>query len=441
MPQSEGSGVNDRPGGPRNNDGAPRPGAGLSRRTLLAGAGAAGALAATAGCGSRAAATRPNPAGRPGAAGGPVAFFGPHQAGITTPQQAFLYLAAFDLDDHRADTLRDLLRAWSDQAAQLTAGDTATATDAQLPGPTDPGEAAGLGPANLTATFGLGATLFERDGEDPLGLRSRRPATIILPAATNDAEDARASGGDLAIQICADDPTVAFHALHVLQRTATGAATPRWVQSGFRDLTTRDGHGSHRNLLGFKDGITNLDTAQRSETARSLWVGANESPAWMRDGTYLVARRFRFLFDVWDTTERSDQERTIGRRKASGAPLSGTHEDDHPNFSAERDGTPLIPTAAHIRQAAPETNGGAKLLRRSFNYSNGIDPDTGQIDAGLQFICFQRDPAHQFAPIQRRLAESDALSRHITATASAIFACPPGARAGGFVGEQLFVGL
>jgi deferrochelatase/peroxidase EfeB len=161
----------------------------------------------------------------------------------------------------------------------------------------------------------------------------------------------------------------------------------------------------------------------------------------MQDGTYLVARRFRILFDVWDATELADQERAIGRRKTSGAPLSGTHEHDQPNLSAHRDGTPLIPTDAHIRQAAPETNGGAKLLRRSFNYSNGIDPDTGQIDAGLQFIAFQRDPTAQFARIQHRLAQHDALSRHITATASAIFACPPGASPGGFVGERLFAGL
>jgi deferrochelatase/peroxidase EfeB len=58
-------------------------------------------------------------------------------------------------------------------------------------------------------------------------------------------------------------------------------------------------------------------------------------------------------------------------------------------------------------------------------------------DARPFFICFQRDPRRQFIPIQRRLAASDALNRHTLHTASAIFACPPGARRGGFVGEGL----
>lgn len=54
---------------------------------------------------------------------------------------------------------------------------------------------------------------------------------------------------------------------------------------------------------------------------------------------------------------------------------------------------------------------------------------------GLFFIAFQRDPERQFVPIQQRLAANDALNHH---TPSAIFACPPGATAGGFVGEGFF---
>jgi deferrochelatase/peroxidase EfeB len=49
-----------------------------------------------------------------------------------------------------------------------------------------------------------------------------------------------------------------------------------------------------------------------------------------------------------------------------------------------------------------------------------------------------RSPARQFIPIQRRLATGDALSAFTLHTASAIFACLPGARVGGFVGAALF---
>jgi deferrochelatase/peroxidase EfeB len=72
------------------------------------------------------------------------------------------------------------------------------------------------------------------------------------------------------------------------------------------------------------------------------------------------------------------------------------------------------------------------------SYSEPTEPGSGQIDAGLFFICFQRDPERQFIPIQRRLAASDALNHHTLHTASAIFACPPGCKPGGFVGEGLF---
>jgi deferrochelatase/peroxidase EfeB len=43
----------------------------------------------------------------------------------------------------------------------------------------------------------------------------------------------------------------------------------------------------------------------------------------------------------------------------------------------------------------------------------------------------------QFIPIQHRLAARDSLNQVIGHSGSAIFACPPGATAGGYVGETL----
>ena len=76
--------------------------------------------------------------------------------------------------------------------------------------------------------------------------------------------------------------------------------------------------------------------------------------------------------------------------------------------------------------AAPATNHGAALLRRGYSFADGIDPTTGELDAGLFFICFQKDPAAQFVPIQRRLASQDALVPYLVHTGSGVFACPPG---------------
>ena len=67
-----------------------------------------------------------------------------------------------------------------------------------------------------------------------------------------------------------------------------------------------------------------------------------------------------------------------------------------------------------------------RILRRGYSYTDGIDPATGELDAGLFFICFQRDPHAQFAALQRRLGASDALNEYIRHTSSALFAIPAG---------------
>ena len=107
------------------------------------------------------------------------------------------------------------------------------------------------------------------------------------------------------------------------------------------------------------------------------------------------------------------------------------------DLEASQAGQPVIPANAHVRLSSPEANGGRRILRRGYSFSESAEPGSGQIDAGLFFISFQRDP-EQFISIQRQLAGSDALNRHILHTASALFACPPGARPGGFIGEGLF---
>ena len=80
-----------------------------------------------------------------------------------------------------------------------------------------------------------------------------------------------------------------------------------------------------------------------------------------------------------------------------------------------------------------------KILRRGYSYTDGIDADTGLLDAGLFFICYQADPAKQFVPIQRRLGQNDALNEYIRHTSSAVFAVPPGLSGpGDWFGKKLF---
>ena len=83
-------------------------------------------------------------------------------------------------------------------------------------------------------TFGFGAGLFVKDGVDRYGLAARRPPALIdLPQVRWRRIGPDATGGDLSVQACANDPQVAFHAVRQFARRADGMAQVRRVQSGF----------------------------------------------------------------------------------------------------------------------------------------------------------------------------------------------------------------
>lgn len=410
---------------------------GLTRRRLLA-AGAGGVVLGATGY-ALGRETAPGESGPGGA--GIVPFHGLHQAGIDTAAQDRLQFAAFDLTTDRPEDLRDLLREWSEAAEEMTRGVIiGPQNDEQLAPPDDTGEAVGLDAAELTITFGLGPSLFERDGEDRFGLRDKRPPALRdIPPLPGDELDAATSGGDLCVQACSNDPQIVFHAIRNLARIGRGRVVVRWSQLGFgRTSSTTRAQVTQRNLMGFKDGTRNIRAEDTAAMSRYVWLGSSDGPDWMRGGTYMVTRRIRMLLETWDRSSLGDQEQTIGRSKYTGAPLGEKDEFDELDLDAEEGGRPVIPADAHVRLASPEDNSGEQILRRGYSFTDGVVPGLGQLDAGLFFICFQRDPEKQFVAIQRRLGLSDALGEYIKHVSSAVFAVPPGTGPGGYVGEGLF---
>jgi deferrochelatase/peroxidase EfeB len=421
---------------PATDDPAPSTG-GLSRRGLL---GLAGAGVVGAGVGFEvdriiAAAT---PTGQSGAALS-YPFYGDHQSGVTTATQDRLHFASYDVSDISRGELVGLLEDWTYAAARMTGGkgvgDGATGGSYDAP-PDDTGEALDLPPAGLTITFGFGPSLFD----DRFGLAARRPAALIdLPHFSGDLLDESLVGGDLCIQACSDDPQVAVHAIRNLSRIAFGRASIRWSQLGFgRTSSTTRAQVTARNLFGFKDGTANIKAEDATEIEEHVWVPKGDSADWMTGGSYLVSRKIRMTIETWDHSALREQERVIGRTKAEGAPRSGGTEFTEPDFAKKgSDGSPLIDAAAHVRLAHPKQNDGAVLLRRGYNFVDGND-ELGRLNAGLFFIAFQRDPRTQFVPIQLRLARNDAMNEYVRHVGSGIFAVPPGAKNGSYIGAGLF---
>jgi len=365
-----------------------------------------------------------------------VGFRGAHQAGIATPAQDRLAFAAFDVTTADRGALIRLLQQWTAAAEKMTRAEPIGAVDGlDQQVPVDTGEATDLAASHLSVTIGFGPSLFDHR----FGLAPRKPEALqALPSFRGDVIDDSISHGDICIQACADDPQVAFHAVRNLNRMGFGVVTMRWFQLGFgRTSSTSGAQQTPRNLLGFKDGTRNVVAEDTATMDSHVWVTSQEQP-WLQGGSYLVSRRIRMTIESWDRDHIGDQENVIGRKKVSGAPLTGVKEHDEPNLSASgADGLPVIPVDAHIRLAAPESNQGRKILRRGYSFTDGVDPRTGQLDAGLFFICFQSDPRTGFIPVQQRLA-TDALNEYIKHTSSGIFACPPGVGDGQYWGQALF---
>jgi deferrochelatase/peroxidase EfeB len=398
-------------------------------------------------------------------------FWGEHQGGIVTPVQSHSYFAAFDLITEKRDEVADLLRVWTQAASRMAEGKTAQPLQGGLKPvvdkdnksanaknyesyanmnltavAADSGEVLGLSPERLTVTFGFGAGLFSKDGNDRYGLATRRPQPLIdMPRFVGDQLVEGHTGGDLSVQACADDPQIAFHAVRQCARLGAEVAKLRWAQTGF--VANYAAGNTPRNLMGFRDGTVNPPVADPQAMAKFIWVGP-EGPNWMRGGSYLIVRRIRIAIEHWDRMKTAFQEQTIGRHKYSGAPLGKSKEFDSLDLTAsDKDGNPLIPENAHVRLAAAASNDGAQFLRRPYSYNNGIDftaerwPPWRQgleYDAGLFFIAYQRDPRTGFVKIYDRMSKLDMMNQFVTHVGSGLFACPCGAMPGGFIGSELF---
>lgn len=265
-----------------------------------------------------------------------VPFHGLHQSGIVTPSQHRLHFTAFDVTTEDREELRDLLHEWSDAAAAMCGGEPM-------------GDVGGIGHSPYLPPEGTG----EATGHSA----SRLTITFGF--------------GPTLFERNGED------------RFGRTSSTSQDQETG-------------RNLFGFKGGTNNLKAEDVGSLNHNVWVGPSDGLAWMEGGTYLVSRRIRMLLEVWDRSSLEDQKKTFGRHKVSGAPIGRSEEFDAVDLEAKsEDGEPLIPTDSHVRLGA---EGGESILRRSYSYTNGMDRERDQLDAGLFFVCFQRDPGGNSPP-------------------------------------------
>jgi deferrochelatase/peroxidase EfeB len=345
-------------------------------------------------------------------------FHGVHQSGIVNPQPKYLQFVSLDVQGSGRTHLRDVMRALTHSAAELTAGRTAAGDE--------------FDPARLTVTFGFGASAFD----SRFGIAGQRPPALVdMPAFKGDRLRPELCDGDIAVQCCSASHEVVDRALHALPAAVAGAASVKWSKYGFvRDPLPGDAPGSTpRNIVGFKDGTNNLLGSDTAKMRSNVWVNAADGPGWMTNGTYLVVRNLNVLVPNFLTEPLDVQQYAFGRDKATGAP-----------FGQKREHDPVIPGKeppdCHIMVANPRKAGSEaeRILRRGYTFTDGYDSAISQPLGGLFFIAYQRDPRRQFIPIQGRLAVHDRfMVEYPVPIGSGMYAVPPGVRPGGYAGESI----
>jgi deferrochelatase/peroxidase EfeB len=420
------------------------PAGGYSRRRLLRGLGAS-AAAWSVSAGAARAAGRSDcpvssdsaavPAARrltdaPGRAAGEQRYnyLGRHQAGIVTPRPATGMVAAFDVLAVDRDELQRLLRSLTARIAFLTQGGVVPQLDPRLPPPDSGILGPVLAPDGLTITLSVGASLFD----ERFGLAPAKPRHLQrMQRHPNDALDGALCHGDLSVQFCAHSIDTCIHALRDLIKNLPDLLMLRWKQEG-NVPASRPAPGqpapSARNFLGFRDGSANPDAADAATMDQLVWVTAErDEPLWARNGSYQAVRIIRNFVERWDRTPLGEQEAIMGRRKDSGAPLDQPEGSEYqvPLFFDDPHGQ-VTPLDAHIRLANPRTEASQAnlILRRPFNYSNGVTK-SGQLDMGLLFICYQADLEAGFITVQKRL-DGEPLEEYIKPVGGGFFFSLPG---------------
>jgi dye decolorizing peroxidase len=348
-----------------------------------------------------------DPSGSAPAAGRParVGATGVHQAGITAPllPQPHLLLVVFDLLGPAG-------------AALARMGSTIEGLTGDRSRPVY-----GHDPGDLTVTVGIGPRLVA--SIDPT-----LPGAVALPLFGHEDLVEACTGGDVMVQICASDPHLPAVVAAAVESAADGMLEERWRQAASRTrYCPVDQEGfAPRDVIGFIDGIV----VPRSPVALEddVWL---PGPSRVAGGTVAVIRRMEVDLGRFSGLSVPAQERVIGRRRRSGAPLSGGGTAATPDLGAtDAAGQYRIPLDAHVRWASPGMNEVPTMLRRSYSFADGGH-------RGLLFVSFQND-LDTFTTTLGRMEAHDALLDYTMTTASASFLVLPGFGPDRPLGHTLF---
>ncbi len=375
------------------------------------------------------------------------------QAGIVEAPREHVLVAAFSYTQRDAPSAQAAMTALKELVRRELAADIDEIDpDTNPAGPTlDTGElgvSTGYDTAGLTITMGLSAAGFGALGITP-ALQDLHAINWawFADSPTNPDE------GDVVLQVCADSAYISEHVLRRIEHTLAAHFTVTYTLCGEQ----RDGgnHGapltadSARALIGFHDGLSNLNPADPADQAlifidpaspipvpatppggpqpapgqgqpgygqatapqpifpTDLRPAPGAEPAWAKDGSYLMVRASLLNLATWDSQTLQAQQLTVGRYKYSGATLdnsnSPAHRHDAPQFAATPSNV-TVPPDSHIRRSNPRalpTDAQRRIFRRGYPLILSPTDGKGTLQRGLLFLAYGRSLSAQAEFIMR----------------------------------------
>jgi Dyp-type peroxidase family len=209
------------------------------------------------------------------------------------------------------------------------------------------------------------------------------------------------------------------------------------IHSGFQRL---DG----RNLMGFRDGISQPSGQLRNKL---VWTTRDDESPGNTDGTYMVFQRIEHDLELWQSLTVDEQERWIGRSKATGLLLGTLSREDDLKLAQDCKSSNLFirkraqanlqklldvqrnperrfftdndflsrrvqkacPVGSHVRRTNPRGAEGsphALIYRRGYLFMEDSVQSRGIPRSGLLFICFQKDIRRGFEYIKRNFSKN-----------------------------------
>lgn len=229
------------------------------------------------------------------------------------------------------------------------------------------------GPAARVAV-GFGASWFTKfcPNATPLGLASPPTVPSAEPAAGHH---------DVLFYIMCTAEAVGATFLRGLSTTRSSGLTAVRIERGFQ-------RADHTELAGFRDGVRNVnDKSRRDDVIFVDREHAPDEPRWTHKGTYLAYLKVAQDLERFASLSPEQQEAMMGRRR-DGSRLDlppGTDPRDEPAIPPG-----VLAPNSHVAKSGPrgDIHDTVEIFRRGVPYLT-LGPD-GSLDAGLQFVSFQR---------------------------------------------------